>query len=108
MFAVSSFIRESGLLALIKLSLKSFRKGNLALSEARSLSELAELVVSAGSFTPPVCDASLLMHSRALMIVAVSSSEFKSFGIPRCKNLFRGEGVIPFGEFYFGGWGVWM
>jgi hypothetical protein len=94
MFAVSNFIRESGLLVLMKPLLKSFRKGNFALSAAILLSEMAVLGVSAGSFMPPVSDASSFMYSWASMIVEARSSGLKSVGMPVSSGSFKGKCLI--------------
>ncbi len=81
MLAVSSFMRESGLFDLMKLSLKSLRNGNFDLSAATSLSDIALWRTSAGSLVPERA-ASSLMPSRALSMEVPSSSGLNSTGIP--------------------------
>ncbi len=80
-FAVSSLIRLFGLLAQIKSSLKSFRKGNFALKAARSLFVTTHEDEEAGSLVRMVCDALSIMMSRVSLIEDVSSSGVRAEGI---------------------------
>jgi hypothetical protein len=77
-------IRLSGLLALMNSSLKSFRKGNLALSVARSLLDTTYCRDVAGSGAGITLDDSSAMKSRASLADADSSSGDRADGKPYC------------------------